>query len=636
MAPRMAQGERGPVKLALVDAAPRPSALETMSLGLTLAAEAVAAGADVVVFPELFPFGSFPADMDKSVMFTCAEVFPYSTVEAARAFSRDLRAWVILPTFIQRGENTCYNAAFVIDPAGEVVAEYRQQHILDGPGWRGQRYFSPGERPAPIVPIGDRLVGVALGHDLYDPNIVASLVRQSSDLVVVPASVVDEGHQEQLDMLTRGHGVANGVPLVLCARNGEHLLVAPDGRVAARERAAERAIVWDLPAPVPSERRFTTWQVRPRQPAPMGDADRVWRISYASSPVMFDHQTNVEPERYEVPERPERLQRVLDLLDQQDVTGALKCVRPRPASPEELALVHDPAYVEGVRRHAAAGLGFHGLYSPFGPGSYDAARVAAGAVIEAAASTLAGGYQRAPVSVALVRPPGHHAETHRGMGYCLFNNVAVAARWLQRHRTTIHPAIERVLIVDWDVHHGNGTQQIFFDDPSVLFCSLHQAREYPGSGAVEEVGVGAGAGYTVNLPLPADSGDESYRRAFAEIIVPIADQFRPDIVLVSAGQDCHHADPLSDMRVTVDGFRLMARAVQEIADRHCAGRLVVALEGGYNLHTLPYLVLAIMNEIGGLGIDVAEPMPLDPEPEPPEAAAIIAQAREALSPYWRL
>jgi acetoin utilization deacetylase AcuC-like enzyme len=261
--------------------------------------------------------------------------------------------------------------------------------------------------------------------------------------------------------------------------------------------------------------------------------------------------------------------------------------------------------------------------------------MAAGAVIETAASTLAGGYHRTPASMALVRPPGHHAESHRGMGYCLFNNVAVAARWLQQHRTTIHPVVERVLIVDWDVHHGNGTQQIFYEDPSVLVCSLHQSHEYPGTGAADEIGRGAGAGCTVNLPLPAGSGDASYQQAFAEVVLPVAKQFRPDVVLVSAGQDCHHADPLSNMRVTVDGFRAMARSVKEIADRCCDGRLVVVLEGGYNLHTLPFLVLAILDEIGDLGFTVAEPVPLDSQPESRAAAEAIARTREVLSPYWR-
>ena len=622
------------MKVALVNLTPRSTPEATVDDGLTLARQGVAAGAEMVVFPELFPFSPFVGHHDKTAMFTDAEVAPYPTVTAGQRFCREHPVWLVAPTFIQRGENTCYNAAFVIAPEGRLVAEYRQQHVLDGPGWHGQLYFSPGHEPAPVVRIGSLTVGLLLGHDLYQPELLGDLVRRGAEVVIVPAVTVDEQHQTQLTALACGLSVAYHVTLLLCARNGEHLLVAASGQVIQREPASEGVTIWELLQPTASERRFTSWTVRTRSDAPLADSTEIRRISYSYSPVMLEHETNLEPERYEVPERPERLRRVIDLLDREGVTAALKCVRPRPASFEELTMVHDAAYVDGIRRHAEAGLGFHGLYSPYGPGSYDAARFAAGAAIEAAASALVGGYHRTPVSVALVRPPGHHAETHRGMGYCLFNNVAVAARWLQRTRTTVHPAVERVLIVDWDVHHGNGTQQIFYEDPSVLVCSLHQAREYPGTGAAEEIGAGDGAGYTINLPLPTGSGDESYLRAFEEVIVPVADQFRPDIVLVSAGQDCHHADPLSDMRVTVDGFRAMARAVKHIADRHCDGRLVAVLEGGYNLHTLPYLVLAIMDELGDLGLDVTEPVPIPTAPEPEEAAEVIAQVRKALAPHW--
>ena len=622
------------MQLTLVNVAPRPNAGETVAAGLEMAEPAIAAGAHLVVFPELFPFPTFPTVHDKRVMFTDAELFPYPSVEAARTFARSRGTWVIMPTLIQRGENTCYNAAFLVGPHGEIVAEHRQRNVLEGEVWRGQLYFSPGEMPPAVATIGDRRFAMALGHDLYDPSVMADLVRAGAELVIVPTHAVDSLHQEQLEVLARGAAIAHGLTLVLCVRNGQHLQITANGRVAAREPAAEGAVVWELPSIGPPK-RFRGWETHRAAPAtPSAIPGMIQRVSYAWSPVLLDHETNQEPERYEIPERPERLRRLMELLEREGVTTELKCIRPRPASLEELELAHDPAYIDGIRRHAAAGLGFHGLYSPYGPGAYDVARMAVGAVIEAAASTLAGGYHRTPASMALIRPPGHHAETNRGMGYCLFNNVAVAARWLQQHQTTIHPAIERVLIIDWDVHHGNGTQQIFYDDPSVLFCSLHQSHEYPGTGAVDEIGCGAGAGYTINLPLPAGSGDASYQWAFAEVIVPVAEQFRPDIVLVSAGQDCHHGDPLSEMRVTVDGLRAMARAAQEMATRHCDGRLVLALEGGYNLHTLPFLVLALLDEIGGLGFTVSEPVPLEPRPEPAATAEVIDQAREALSPYW--
>jgi acetoin utilization deacetylase AcuC-like enzyme/predicted amidohydrolase len=622
------------MKLALVNVALRSSRQETVTAGLAHAVQAIALGAELVVFPELFSFAHFPARHDKRVMFTEAELDPYPTITAAEQFCRNHGAWLLVPTFIQRGENTCYNAVFLVDPQGRRAAEYRQQHVLNGAGWLGQLYFSPGNLPTPLLQIHGHILGIALGHDLYEPRILGDLADRGAEVVVVPSVAVDERHQEQIEILARGQAVGFGLTIVACVGNGQHLLVTPDGH--GTSRAGEEGItLWDVPAPPAYGCRFTGWREAHRQPASTnGRSSPTPRMSYAYSPIMLEHLTNVEPERYEVPERPERLSRTMDLLERVGVTAALKCVRPRPASPDELALTHDPAYIDGVRRHAAAGLGFHGLYSPYGPGAYDVARMAAGAVIEAAASTLAGGCHRTPASMALIRPPGHHAETHRGMGYCLFNNVAVAARWLQQHRTTIHPAIERILIIDWDVHHGNGTQQIFYDDPSALVCSLHQSHEYPGTGTVDEIGRGDGAGYTINLPLPAGSGDASYQRAFAEVILPVAEQFRPDIVLVSAGQDCHHADPLSEMGVTIDGLRAMARAAQEMANRHCDDRLVVALEGGYNLHTLPFLVLALLDEIGGLGFNVSEPVPLEPRPEPAAAAEVIARARESLSPYW--
>jgi acetoin utilization deacetylase AcuC-like enzyme len=218
------------------------------------------------------------------------------------------------------------------------------------------------------------------------------------------------------------------------------------------------------------------------------------------------------------------------------------------------------------------------------PGSFDAAVLAAGAGVSVARSVLEG---EAKNGMAIVRPPGHHAERSLALGFCLFNNVAVLARWLLQR-----PGIERVLIVDWDVHHGNGTQRAFEEDPSVFYFSIHQWPYYPGTGAAAEKGRGAGEGTTLNVPAPAGWGDDEYRRVFEKVLEPAATEFDPDFVLVSAGFDAHAEDPLAGMRVTETGYRAMTRTVMEIADKCAGGRVVSLLEGGYHHEALPRAVAA--------------------------------------------
>ncbi|MDH7516549.1 MAG: histone deacetylase, partial [Bacteroidota bacterium] len=184
-------------------------------------------------------------------------------------------------------------------------------------------------------------------------------------------------------------------------------------------------------------------------------------------------------------------------------------------------------------------------------------------------------------------PPGHHAERNRAMGFCLMNNVAIAARYLrERH------GCERVLVVDWDVHHGNGTQDIFYEDPSVLFFSTHQSPLYPGTGAASERGKGAGEGMTMNVPLGPGAGDEQFRSVYENLLLPLATEFRPDFILVSAGFDAHKDDPLANLQVTESGFAYLTVLVKEIAACHCGGRIVSVLEGGYNLDALARSVAA--------------------------------------------
>ncbi|MDP9364830.1 MAG: class II histone deacetylase, partial [Chloroflexota bacterium] len=234
---------------------------------------------------------------------------------------------------------------------------------------------------------------------------------------------------------------------------------------------------------------------------------------------------------------------------------------------------------------------------------YEVARLAAGGAMAAVDAAVAGVARR---SFVLYRPPGHHAVRDRGMGYCLFNNVAIAAR----HAQNAH-GIERVLIVDWDVHHGNGTQEAFWDDPSVLFVSVHQEGLYPaGSGGLDEVGEGAGRGFTVNVPLPAGSGDAAYAAAFERVVVPAARAFRPELVLVSAGQDAGAMDQHGRMCVTTEGYRRLTEAMVGVADEFAEGRLVALQEGGYSEIYGPYCTLAIVETLAGERTSLPEP--LDP------------------------
>ncbi|MCC6643970.1 MAG: histone deacetylase [Polyangiaceae bacterium] len=288
------------------------------------------------------------------------------------------------------------------------------------------------------------------------------------------------------------------------------------------------------------------------------------------------------------PERPDRLRAITELLEARPVPGA-RAVAPRPATREEVRAIHDEA-------HVAALLSTRGEVRQLDPdtavseGSIGAALLAAGAAIGAVDEVMRDDGARA---FALVRPPGHHAEAGCAMGFCLFNNAAIAAAHARAR------GAERVMIVDWDVHHGNGTQRSFFDRDDVLFVSLHQHPFYPGTGALERVGAGRGEGYNVNVPLSPGRDDADYAAVFDAVVEPIAARFLPDLVLVSAGFDAHREDPLAEMRVTEDGFAMMAASVARIAERHAGGRLALVLEGGYELGALSRSVRAVLEVLAG-------------------------------------
>ncbi len=300
------------------------------------------------------------------------------------------------------------------------------------------------------------------------------------------------------------------------------------------------------------------------------------------------------------PERPERLGALCDALDSYERDGLVR-VEPRPASEDELRLNHPQDHLRRVAALAGRGGAFGDGETFASRASYQVARLAAGGVLQLVDLVMAGEIDN---GFALVRPPGHHAEPARAMGFCLFNHVAVAARYLQAQH-----GLARVLILDWDVHHGNGTEASFYDEGSVLYASLHQFPHYPGTGRAEDVGRGAGEGFTVNVPLPAGCGDGAYLAAFERVVLPIARQFDPQFVLVSAGFDPHARDPLGGMNVSESGFAAMAQRCLMLARERCDGRLVAVLEGGYDLEGLTASAARVLDQLGRDQADIQIPEP---------------------------
>jgi acetoin utilization deacetylase AcuC-like enzyme len=319
------------------------------------------------------------------------------------------------------------------------------------------------------------------------------------------------------------------------------------------------------------------------------------------------------------PERPARVATLLELT--QHLGDDFQAVAPRPATGEELSLVHDPAYVEEVAKTRKRDRYAFDADTPTSPRSYETARLAAGGYLALIDAVME---QRERNGFAFVRPPGHHAERHRAMGFCLFNNVAVGAAYLRQRY-----GLDRMLVVDWDLHHGNGTQHMFERDPGVLYVSTHQYPFYPGTGAADEVGAGDGAGFTVNVPFPAGCGDAEYVDAFERLIVPIAQRYEPQFVLLSAGFDAHARDPLGAMQVTEAGFRALARMLLRVADESAQGRCAAILEGGYDLQAIRGSSAAVLDELRGSH----EPLPPH---EPSRMAPLVDHLIKLHRSYWRL
>jgi acetoin utilization deacetylase AcuC-like enzyme len=322
------------------------------------------------------------------------------------------------------------------------------------------------------------------------------------------------------------------------------------------------------------------------------------------------------------PERPSRIAAMIEMAEGLKRSG-LRHSAAREASIEELALCHSQEYVAAVERTASCERIDFDPDTRASAETWATARLAAGGVLTAVEAVLEGEAENA---FAVVRPPGHHALPGRAMGFCFFNNVAIAASWLVKAR-----GIRRVLILDWDVHHGNGTQDIFYESPEVLYMSTHQYPFYPGTGWLDEVGTGSGAGFTVNAPMPAAFGDDEYLKVFDQLLLPIARQFKPEFVLISAGFDAHFRDPLGGMRITGDGFLAMTRRLQRVADECCEGKMVAALEGGYDLRALAECGRTIVDELGRDGDELPMVARAGQRAQP-----IIQRAQHFLKDYWRI
>jgi acetoin utilization deacetylase AcuC-like enzyme len=322
------------------------------------------------------------------------------------------------------------------------------------------------------------------------------------------------------------------------------------------------------------------------------------------------------------PERPERAE-VLDAVAARWRDRGIEVVAPREASHEQLARVHSEEYLAVIRetRGQARQLDPDTYTSPE---SHEVALLAAGAVVDAVERVLSAPHHTA---FALVRPPGHHAERGRAMGFCLYNNIAVGAAHARAQ------GVKRVAIVDYDVHHGNGTQHMFESDPDILYISTHQYPYYPGTGAADEIGRGAGQGFTVNLPLEAGAVAEDFQRVFAEIVCPVLRQFEPDLLMLSAGFDAHEHDPLGGMRLDAEAFAAMTMELRKVAEEHARGRLVAVTEGGYDLAALASCLDATIQTLHG---PVTAPKWPRSGIASDRGARSAAAASAALKPFWHL
>ncbi len=317
------------------------------------------------------------------------------------------------------------------------------------------------------------------------------------------------------------------------------------------------------------------------------------KTAYVYDPFNLKHTLEGHPENYR------RLQDTWRLLREDGILDLLLRVPSSAVSLDTVQRVHTPQYVERLQSISMYGGGRIDSDTYVNANSYTAALLAAGGLLNVVDAVMWG---QADNGFALVRPPGHHALAFQGMGFCLLANAAIAARYAQDHH-----GMQRVLIVDFDVHHGNGTQDIFYDDPSVLFFSTHQFPYYPGTGAADEVGSEMAYRGTINVPLPVHVGDEGYLEAFRRVLMPAAREFRPELIILSAGYDAHWLDPLAGQRLTIPGYAALVNVLMELADELCRGRLIGVLEGGYNLDVLAHAVLTTLRALTGVDDGPSDP-----------------------------
>ena len=328
------------------------------------------------------------------------------------------------------------------------------------------------------------------------------------------------------------------------------------------------------------------------------------------------------------PESPERLAAIYEMLHNPLMAWKFTEIEPREATHKEIETIHTPSYVECI----AGTVGQQSVYldpdTATSPETYSIAKLAVGGVCNAIDSVIEGKVNNA---FAFVRPPGHHAEKDAAAGFCIFNNIAIGAMHaILKHR------LKRILIVDWDLHHGNGTQHSFYSDPRILYFSTHQYPYYPGTGSLQEIGQGKGEGYTINVPLRGGAGDASFVKIFRKILQPVALEFKPELVLLSAGFDTYFRDPLGSMRVTPEGFAALTRILLEIADSCCRGRLVAVLEGGYHIAGLTKSVKAVLEEMLDETHCSKEKFSSWEREADEDTNQIIEQVISMINPYWKV
>jgi acetoin utilization deacetylase AcuC-like enzyme len=345
------------------------------------------------------------------------------------------------------------------------------------------------------------------------------------------------------------------------------------------------------------------------------EACKMARTGIAADSVFKDHDTGPGH-----PECPARLDYIYSHLEEEGILNDAVMIDLRDAKEEELLKIHTKHHIDSIAVTDGKNTYLDGD-TPASPLSYRTALLASGGLLKMVDEVVNGNIQN---GFALVRPPGHHAENNRAMGFCLFNNIAVAAA----HALDAH-GMKKVLIVDWDVHHGNGTQHSFYDDPRVLFFSCHRYPFYPGTGSVEEIGAGEGKGYTINVPLPPGCGDDVYESVFSKILMPVAREYKPELILVSAGFDSYYKDPLGGMEVTEEGFARMACQVLSLADELCGGKVVFTLEGGYDLGGLARSVGEVVKQCMGKNAPFKDELS-----EPENFNVLIKKINGYLGEHW--